>query len=164
MSDTGAPLPPRPVVRWKTCIVLAVVIGALMFLYMDVSVRSHMKQRENEAVRGMLKGMVTALEVYRSRFGAYPGIPGRPLVADTRRFIAGLRSLGPAALPFMDEDLFDGKCRSHHDKPFFYTHPAAGVPGPDGTAHPGVDYYLWTWGNASEGPEAEWEINNWEGR
>jgi hypothetical protein len=51
---------------------------------------------------------------------------------------------------------------SRSNSPYCYTFPAACVPGPDGKIHPNVKYYLWTRGVQSKGPEATWEINNWD--
>jgi hypothetical protein len=121
----------------------------------------------NGATCSALNALGRALEAYREDFGTYPVLPDKPLVADTRQFIQCLQSKGkrgPCYYDFLPADLVDGEYRSPHGRPYSYTFPAAGIPGPDGKVHPNVKYYLWTWGGIGKGPEAAWEINNWDGR
>lgn len=84
--------------------------------------------------------------------------------ADTKLFVECLARKGPKGVPyyaFREDDLVNGEFLSPHGKPYYYTFPVKGVPGPDGKAHPEVDYYLWTWGCLTDPPDADWEINNW---
>jgi len=165
-QDHPAPSPRR---RWALFLGIGILAVALAFFFEMVRVtdRGHVAYRKNERVRARLRDLVVAIELYRANHGTYPALPGKPLVADTRVFVSCLRAAGAqhaCCSAMREEEVHHGELLSAHGKPFYYTFPAEGVPGPDGKVHPEVAYHLWTWGSRSEGPEAAWEINNWAPR
>lgn len=142
-----------------------VITMILLAMFLPQHILSHHPRvlaRNGHAV-ATLHDLGKALQAYKEDFGAFPAGPGGRLVADTRVFVSCLSSKGKKGIPFFsfrDDDLQDGQFTSPYGKPFYYTFPANG-PGPDGVIHKNVEYYLWTWGGLGDGPEAEWEINNW---
>ena len=161
IQDNNPPLTPLQLFL-AFAIVMSVVIFVVFILYNPLLGQTDISK--NSTAQCIVVNLCRAIEVYESDFGACPSLPGNKLVADTRYFVACLNRQGIKNERYYHiekEDLADSEYMSPHGKPFYYTFPANGIPGPDGKIHPGVKYYLWTWGCLSNGPEAAWEINNW---
>ena len=170
-SSTNPPSPPgKPRAGPFSLLVRILLSIAIFALVIAIGLRlcdiggAH-RRAINESCRATLVNLTKALEFYREDFGSYPSLTDKPLIADTRCFVKCLQSKGPRnsrSHILREEDLIDGELLSPSIQPFCYTFPADGVPGPDGKVHPNVKYYLWTWGGIGKGPEAAWEINNWD--
>jgi hypothetical protein len=163
IQDDNPPLTPLTPLQLflAFAIVMSVVIFVVFILYNPLLGQTDISK--NSTAQCIVVNLCTAIEVYESDFGTYPSRPSKNLVADTRYFVSCLNHQGIKNERYYNTegDLADGEYLSPHGKPFYYTYPADGIPGPDGKIHPGVKYYLWTWGCLSKGPEAAWEINNW---
>jgi len=155
----------NPLLTPLRLIVAYIIISSIViFVLFVLPVLGRTDIIKNSAAQHIVDELCRAIETYDADFGTYPSLPGKYLVADTRHFVTCLNRQGPHFVwyyQFEKGDLADGEYLSPHGKPFYYAFPADGIPGPDGNIHPGVKYYLWTWGCLSKGPEAAWEINNW---
>jgi type II secretory pathway pseudopilin PulG len=170
-SSTNPPSPPDKARSGLFTVLVRILLSIAVFalvtsIGLELFDPQYTQRRVKDAAcHAAFADIAQALESYREDFGTYPGSPSQPLVADTRYCIARLQSKGIryAGLTEYDKDrIVDGEYRTLHNKPIYYTFPAAGVTGPDGKVHPNVKYYLWTWGGIGKGPEAAWEINNWD--
>jgi type II secretory pathway pseudopilin PulG len=172
-SQSAYPSLPRPN-PWRRPVELValVVWGILLLLAILWPKDSYVRMRSsrNAANQAALSALTRALEAYAADYGTYPSRAEGSLVNDTTFFIQCLQTKGARGQPyyvFRDEDIVKGVFQSDFDKPFRYTFPARGKPGPDGVIHNTVDYYIWTWGwsgffsrDSSDSP-IEWGVNNW---
>jgi hypothetical protein len=129
--------------------------------------------------RNMIKNLIVAVNSYKAQYGIYPGGDKDGIFNDNCAFFR----LMTAKSSNLDEFTYEqrnsnGRIKvflSGYNRPVYYSYPASGNKGPDGSLHKNVEYYLWTWGYKDtyydgvfakyfpSGPEcASWSINNWE--
>jgi hypothetical protein len=167
--EKGAPPRPNP---WRRPVELVALIAwlTLIILVQSRSADHRMRGARNSAHHATISDLSRALEYFAIDHGTYPSRANAPLVGDTTFFVQCLRSNGPRGVPyytFRDDDIVNGEFLSAFGKPFRYTFPAKGQPGPDGLVRDKLDFYLWTWGwegypsRDSNDPPSEWGVNNW---
>ena len=166
-SPAPASSPPRPN-PWRRPVELIAFVAWLILVIVLISIRPEsprIRDANSSTARATISTLETALYTYRADHSTYPFREGSPLVGDSTFFIQCLRTKSPRGVPyyqFRDGEIVEGELRSWFDKPFRYTCPARGLPGPDGIVHDGVEFYLWTWGYTdTNGPPSEWGVNNW---
>jgi hypothetical protein len=162
---------PTPAMNpWKRPIELvALLLLPVILAHNCENPRKFRHVRRAVETHSALSDLMRAMETYAHDYGTFPSLPGKPLVADQTYFVQCLMSKGYRGHPyfhFREEDIESGAIMSAFGKPFYYTYPAQGVPGPDGIVHDNVPYYLWTWGwdfqgDRRDAPASEWGINNW---
>jgi hypothetical protein len=169
-------------VRILYCITIAAVVVFAHLVYaaliLPALISPNGKTGPNQsASNAMLNSISKAIDMYKDKFGVYPGEDATGLFNDRHTFVELI-------LPYIKEDCWVGneivtrnnklQIMSRHELPFYYTVPASKYNAPDGAKHNNVGYYLWTWGFNEKyyvgvfymyfpkGPlQATWEINNW---
>jgi hypothetical protein len=129
------------------------------FFYLKSGFDAPIRSANNASSWAMLDQLVRAIEVYRTKYGAYPPMKPGASNGDADHYLKCLVDAKIIQYPGYDNSFL-----SAFDKPYLYIYPVTNCPASDGIIHNNITYYLWTWGYDRQEHASDWAINNWDKR